>query len=50
MQCPDCGREGIQAEFYDPPGVRYRSTFCCPECGLRGTKDTFTPRKKEAEG
>jgi len=49
MKCPDFGQEGIRAEFYDPVPEKAWGDFRCPGCGLRGTKDTFTPRKKEAE-
>jgi len=49
MKCPNCNQDGIRAEFYDPIKEKEGGDFLCPGCGLRGTKDIFTSRKKEAE-
>ena len=50
MLCPDCGFEGIRAEFTYHSQKKGWNHFMCPRCGKPGNKDTFTPRKKEAEG
>jgi len=49
MQCSDCGFEGIRAEFTIYTQEKGWNHFGCPRCGKTGDKDTFTPRKKEAE-
>jgi len=50
MQCPECGFVGIRAEFDSTLEGKHWNYFICPGCGKTGDKDTFTPRKKEAEG
>ena len=50
MKCPNCGFQGIRAEFNAPIQGANWNHFRCPKCGDTGNKDAFTPRKKEAEG